>query len=337
MASYEFHLDRDEGPLASDPSAIRHSTFALQPSAFTIVELLVVVVIIVILITAIVAASTTFINNARVKNTQAVLQIVRQAVEDFGREQAAKPTLVKQVQGTASYRQRYGVFPPDELELFTPKGLPGSSTTTAVSLAIGGATAVPEADYAAMRFYTNGDPAADAAEHRDIAALVLAMEMYSPAGWETLNHLPTRNWSAGAVDMDGFPSQFLDRDMDGDWDADGDGQIRYILDDWGIPITYLAQRDWLAAPPPPGVPPPVSRNHAQWNQSSTEMIRLNSGQPIIASYGPDGKNQLTEEWMGGTGKATLVADWADAPGLNHPLNQDNVYADPTLSEKLAPP
>lgn len=309
---------------------------------FTLVELLVVLAVVAVLIGAIVAGSSTFINNARARNTQAVLDIVNEAVQTFGREEIAKPGVTRTRQGSVEYIKRYGQFPPDELEVFTQRGIPGSGAQgrslapphrgTPVSMQ-------PPADqpfgYPRMVFFSRGVQF-EANEHRDLAAMLLAIELYCPPAVEVLNHLPGRNWSPGATSANGTPVQYLDRDGDGSWTAETDQQIRYVLDDWGVPLTYLAQRDWT-----PANPPRVSSNHPDWNRSSTELIRLNGNQPIVASYGPNGREQLTRDAMGeNDGTATLVADWADAPndlvGLDHVLNEDNLYADSNLKEKLRP-
>ena len=111
-----------------------------------------------------------------------------------------------------------------------------------------------------------------------------------------------------------------------------DLQIRYIIDDWGNPISYMTQRNWE---PLPASPDP-STNHPSWSEASAEFVRLNGGQPVIFSYGPDGEEQLTAEAMGTDGDASLVGDFAyEADGMiNNPMNADNLYADPTLAEKL---
>jgi len=80
-----------------------------------------------------------------------------------------------------------------------------------------------------------------------------------------------------------------------------------------------------------------------WNEASTELIRLNGGQPVIFSYGPDGKDQLKKEIMGEKGAASLVGDFATEPDspenklhiIDVPANADNVYANDQLREKLA--
>ncbi|MEK6676163.1 MAG: hypothetical protein AABZ47_10980, partial [Planctomycetota bacterium] len=129
---------------------------------------------------------------------------------------------------------------------------------------------------------------------------------------------------------------FLDRNVNQLWDPDGDQQIRYPLDDWGFPFGYLSQRDWVTnvtTQTPQAAP---SSNHSDyWNRASTEMVRLNGGQPIVFSWGPDGKHQLTEVEMKDTAQASLVRDWFDDGKITHRLNADNVYADDGLANKLA--
>ena len=123
-----------------------------------------------------------------------------------------------------------------------------------------------------------------------------------------------------------------------------DLQIRYILDEWGMPISYLAQRDYpTEEEKKAGVQEIPSRNHQGWNEGSTELIRMNGGQPVIFSYGGNGKDQLTKDMMEPDGKASLMGDFEPAAAgpddvahiIDNPANADNVYANPALKEKLA--
>ncbi len=301
---------------------------------FTLVELLVVVVIITILISAVLVASSTLIAKAKSSATLAVLTVVRDAVEQFEREQAAPRN--------KWYRKRYGAFPPDELEVFTDPGVPGANPATH-SLAVGKAMIVPAPTsggrYPDMKGYTKGLPLAEAVlEHRDLVAMIVGIEEWGDASTQILHRIQDRYWVQAPLEDKGKPAIFLDRpDTDGDLDekwGEGDLQIRYIVDDWGTPLSYLAQRDWD--------PPKVderSSNHPDWNEASTELIRLNGGQPIIMSYGPDGPLQLTSETMGTEAEASIVGDFK-AEGehenlIDNLLNVDNVYADPSLKAKLA--
>jgi len=326
---------------------------------FTLVELLVVIVIIIILISAVLAATSTLVNKAKVSNTQAMLTVVREAVEQFRREQTAKPTIVRAKQPPAvvgapdiEYLDRYGRYPPDELEVFTPVGLPGSKRPMGKpaggTLAPGLAVMVPGPDmndgYGPMMFYTKGLPEAQQPmEHRDLAAMIVAIQTLGDASSVILDGIQDRYWFAPlklSADPP-IPSVFLDRpdpasgELNGEWDAH-DLQIRYIIDDWGNPISYMTQRNWKpeSGATSGGSGPKASTNHPRWNEASTRFVRLNGGQPLIFSYGPDGKEQLTQEAMVGAGDASLVGDFADDGVIDHPMNADNLYADPTLAEKL---
>ena len=302
--------------------------------AFTLVELLIVIVIIVILLSAVLVASSALFTKAKVSSTQALLIVVRDAVEEFKREQTAGPGISR----NAAYRRRYGAFPPDELEVFSSvKEFPGGPMDR--SLAVGSAEIFPQPAYMAINFYTKGlPPDEQAMEHRDIAAMIVAIQDLGDASSAILDRVQDRYWLA-PLDPNNDPSVFLDRNDNGKWDSD-DHQVRYIIDDWGNPLSYLAQRDWREGDPPPVMAGKVSTNHAAWNKASTELIRLNGSQPVIMSYGPNGKEQLTPEAMGGMADVSIVGDFAglglSTPGkIDHPLNADNIYADPTLREKLA--
>ena len=296
--------------------------------AFTLVELLVVLVIITILVSAVLVGSTTLINRARSKKTELALQIVREAVEEFEREQTARPTITRVRQGAGSnevrYGDRYGLYPPDELELFTEVGLPGSSPA-AGSLAVGHSKSRPVVvvpapsggqGYPQMQFH----PAADQEfEHRDLAALVLTIEMFGDASSTILEKLPDEYRVPGA--------QFLDRDDNEKWDPETDQEIYHLVDGWGTPLNYFAQRDYDSGAD--------SNNASGWNQASTAMVRLNGGQPVIVSYGPDGSEQFSEDILEAEPSASLIVDLLDDRRVDNPLNEDNVYADPALKEKLA--
>ena len=302
----------------------------------TLVELMVVVVIIAILIGAVVVASSTVINKARVTNTRALLTIVRDAVEEFRREQGGKPTITRD----PAYFSRYGNFPPDELEVFTPGGIPAEINP--MSHAPRGAEVFPAPQsggvFGTMNFFP-WDPTLEAAamEFRDLTAMVLAIELFGDGSAAMLGHIQDRYRSSGPLAAGGAPALFLDRPdatgvPDGKWDS-GDLGIRFIVDDWGVPLRYFSQRNFN----PDAPAPPTTTNHPLWNQISTELVRANGGRPVIMSYGPNGKEQLAEDQMGGGGeaRATVIADLEDDDKVNNSLNADNIYAEPSLKERLA--
>ncbi len=310
---------------------------------FTIIELLVVIVIITILVSAVLVVSTTVIEKGRINNTKAVLRVVADALEEFQREQQDHRTITRR----KAYRDRYGGYPPDELEVFTPGGIPNDPNPQ--SLAVGGAeispTAAGNAGWDQMRFYSNGDPVKDSLEHRDLAAMIVAIETLSEKAALILGRLPKRNRTAGPLDTTKAPpepSLFLDRNENQQWDPLEDFQIRYIVDDWGVPLSYLAQRDWDPNDSPSVQQQKASSNHTSWNEASSEIIKINRGLPLIFSYGPNGKDQLDQEWMatadGTGGAASLVGDFEQATvhgRIDHQLNADNVYLDPNLTDRLA--
>ncbi|GEM_PF-1193284 len=348
---------------AEERSAQRTLREVGRPRALTMVELLVVITIIVVLFSSIFVASHRLLDSARGTNTRALLQVVSDAVEQFAREQKSNPTIAKAVQPSGTppkpyaYTERYGEYPPDDLEVFTPVGVPGWTASTAVggwSLAPNKASIFPAltatAKWPHMHFDTHGDTTKDPLEHRDLAALIVAIETLGNESKVLLDRVPDRNRTSGPVDMNGAALIFLDRSPQGDpnvgkWDVN-DLQIRYIVDDWGVPLSYFATRDWVK-PAAVGADLKASSNHPKWREASTQFVRMNKGLPVIMSYGPNGKEQQSEEWMhrkgdgsGGEGlaEASLVGDYIDNTEdhkINHPLNEDNVYLDPDLKERLA--
>ena len=295
------------------------------------IEILVVLTIIVVLLSAVLVASSTLVNKSKVTNTQAVLQIVSDALAEFQREQTANPTITRNLR----YKDRYGLYPPDELEVFSnDAGVPGGATKTG-SLAPNKASIAPSLPYKAIRFYRDAS-ADDAKEHRDLAAMIVAIETLGDASRSMLDRIPDRSRTPGILAADGKPAQFLNRDANAAW-GPADLQIRFIVDDWGNPLSYMSQQDWTKE----AAEKHNSSNHEAWNEASTELIRLNGGQPVVFSWGPNGKDQLTKLAMepaaGAVAVASLVGDFEqnDDHVVNNPLNDDNVYANPSLKEKLA--
>ncbi len=303
--------------------------------AFTLIEMLVVMGIIAILAASIVVATSTVLEQQKARNTRTVLQIVSDAVEEFKREQTANGTITK----NRAYRKRFGLYPPDELEWFTPVSPSGNT------MAPGGAVMFPipsgAGGYGPMRFYTDGT-SADAEEFRDQVAMIVAIEELGDASASMLDRLHDRSRKTLFDATTGNPAVFLDRNGDEVWDT-GDRQIEYIVDAWGTPISYLAQRDFREIT---GAAT-ASNNHPSWNEASTEIIKLNHGQPVVFSYGTDGPDQLTAEVMVGAppnaAAASLTGDFENETApyehsrVQHLTNQDNIFLDTTLLDRLTNP
>jgi len=310
--------------------------------AFTLIELLVVMGIIVILAAAVLVASDSILRGQKERNTKTVLQVVSDAVEQFKREQQERPTITK----APGYKTRYGLYPPDELEWFTK--LTTNAKTVATSYAPSHALIVPlpksGQGYDKMRFYTDGTEK-DLFEFRDQLAMITAIQTLGNASALMLDRLDQRYRRTIPSFVDGDPNTpgvFLDRNGDGKWDS-GDEQINLIIDAWGTPISYLAERDWR---PKDKLGATASSNHPSWNSASTEIIKLNRGQPLVFSYGRDGPDQLKQEVMEtgilpDGGEASLTGDFENnqppnkGGAVRHLMNQDNVYLDPQLAERLA--
>ncbi len=297
------------------------------------VEMLVVIVVVSLLLITVVTVGTGVIGAGNAKETQAIMRVVEQAVEDF--RSAAPLRAVRQPKaggGFIRYTDRYENYPPDEVELFTPRGLPG--TLNGGTLAPGGAKFVPEPNppFGAMTFRSDlREPSQLAQEHRDLAAMLLAIRLFSESASAVLDKVPDRYWVEGVVDAGGTPLQYLDRPGEGSGQfSSHDEQIRYIVDAWGEPLVYMSQRDWKPDPDEP----PVSSNHPDWNRMSTEWVKLNGGTPVLMSYGPNGREQLTKALLDADPTHTVLGDWEDDRRLNNELNADNVFVDDALGATL---
>ena len=317
-------------------------------SAFTLVELLVVISIILVLLGAVIVAGPKLMDTGRSQTTQLMLVAVRDAIEEFKREQMEKPTLTRPLRGKQGvpcptlrhYRDRYGAYPPDELEVFTTESQPFFCQGS--SLLPGQAAIQPSPTGAAgkysmdMLFYPQSPPTGNP-EFRDNLALTLAIDLFGQSSKMMLEQIAANNRREVPPGASNAPSVYLDVNANNMYDADTDRGWYYLVDGWGVPISYFAERDVR------GTPPDVleSSNHREyWGPASTGMVQRNGGQPVIVSYGPNGKDQLTPEVMADP-KASMVGDWMYAGNvtaaervIDNPLNRDNVYADPIVKQRL---
>lgn len=300
--------------------------------AFTLVEILVVVAIIVILLVSVVTLGGWAVRKGQSKNTEGMLRIVADALEQFAAD--APLAAVKQPGGAGqvTYVSRYGKYPADELEVYG-SGIPGA--TQGRSLAPGGGVIVPDSgEFQDMTFILGG--AAPQYENRDIATMLLAIELHSESAAQILSRVSEKHLAAVPLDGAGDPVQYLDRNGDGKYNPKDDEALRWLVDDWQVPVTYFAQRDFRAGATP-------SSNRQQdwsWNEVSTRLVKMNGGAPVLMSWGPDGKDQRTPENQTGSTAANIATDLLGLDGsaldrIDNPLNADNVYANPALAEKLA--
>ncbi len=319
----------------------KRKRFALRGrrSGFTLVELLVVVAIIAVLAGAVLVVGSSVMDGTRTRSTRATLVLVDAALDAFHQE---KPLASAWQSATPApsrvyYKDRYGFYPPDELEVFTGLGIPGGiSPRTNGTLLPGGAYVIPNpdgtSDFPDMDYQLKGlAPGALAYEHRDLAAMIVAIETYSPAGRGFLDKIPDTHRASVPFDqMTRQPVQFIERKTADQWNAGVDGEIKYILDDWGVPLVYYAQRDGAQDDPTP------SRNHTvSWNRASTAMVRLNGNRPIIMSWGPNGREQLTSAVLNAQdSKSLLHVDFNDNDKLDDSWNLDNIFADEGLIGRL---
>ncbi len=219
----------------------------------------------------------------------------------------------KQSRAGGGVAQRYQKLPPDDMTLFV-NGVMASGTVID-----------PEGDYL---FYDLRDPSTGiltsfAHNHSDVRAMVLAMRLRSPRASEIL---------------DGINKKYVVNEGKLEFNP-GDGTesipLVHYVDGWGTEIEYFANGfNYDGA----GVR----------DLASTALVHKNNGEPLFVSYGPNGSEQLSEDFLfdPSYGDTSIIADFigADVGGniltpeglINHELNQDNVYSSDTFKERMNP-
>lgn len=302
---------------------------------FTLIELVVVIGIIALLIGVLVRVGGNAITSGRVSETRAVMETLNVAIEQFNSEAPFKGISYDALGATGQtriYQDRYGNNPPDELEGFDQgDGIPGFQSNANTD-----------------RFFVN-DPTSlevDAAssaliENADIKAMTLAIKLHSPSATTILDKIPGRYRRTA-------DKEFLDRDGVNTGAADPDDEVlTYFVDTWGTPLQYFALREVGADPQNPGsfmLQQAPSDPTMDRMITSTYLIQQNRGQPVLVSYGPDGPDQFSPDFAinNDNDAPDLIQDFAGNDGttpsaIDNPLNADNVYLDPALSERIHQP
>ncbi len=299
-------ISRQPSAISGRGSSIRHRF------AFTLIELLVVVGVVALLISVLVVAGGGIMDDAKTKETKVVMQLLDMAAEEFKQDAPLK--------GVPGYHGRYGDYPCDELEVFYEHGgIPGTGDPGVVA-ARSGAT-INAASVAAL-----GD-----IKHRDVAAMALAIRLYSEEGTAILDKIGNRYRKVPAN------TDFFDRNGDGNLDID-DEPLVYYVDAWGNPFEYFA-----LCPSPPGGLQPAPTDNAAGDRLKTaqRFVHANHNKALFVSYGPDGTDQLQDLKDRDTGfKSPLVEDFSDADPvgvggvIDNPLNADTVFIDDEVGKKV---
>ena len=305
-------------------SGVLQFSNAPRRRAFTLVELMVVVAILAVLLGAVLAVTSSTIANAKARQTQAVMLNIQQAIEQF---QTDAP--LKRVK---DYRDRYGVYPCDELEPFVRnganRGRPQKDLTAPLGRVIG-----PGAD-SDLNVPANG---LNKVPDRSIKAMALAIRLYSSEGSAILDRISPK-YRRPPMDRD----EFFDRDASGGGatlDID-DEPLIYFVDAWGTPFEYFAVSPADDTTLAVNTPAPTDLAGNRLDASRWLVDGRNRGKPLLVSYGPDGPDQFSADFSDAQGNplTDLVADY-DASGpephvIDDPLNDDNVYIDDTIKERL---
>lgn len=275
-------------------------------SAFTLIELMVVVAVIAVLIGAIIGIGASVIAGGKARDTEALLKAIETAVQQFQQEAPFA--------GVPNYNTRYADdYPPDELEAFTKDNDFGGELFDNVSP--GGADLVFQWSPSSL-----GE-----VQYRDIKAMSLAISLYNPEACSILERIDNR-FRRLETNISGDPLEYLDRESVGGVTNE---PLVYYVDSWGTPIEYYSTSD-------------LSRRQAASDpgnlrkDASTSFVRANNGVPLLVSYGPNGPEQFSPAFISSEGPSDLVSDYHDdgAHLIDHRLNDDNVYSNSAVVDKL---
>ncbi len=276
---------------------------------------MVVMAILAIVIGMTLAVTGRAVDDAKVRQTRGILLNLQAAVDRFKLDAPLKRM--------KDFNDRYRGYPPDELGAF-------EDGADAIKLD-GGKAWRPIGPGSESKLEFPGTVASHPLG--GIKAMTLAIRLYSPEGALALDQIGANYRKAPPRE------EYFNRSDDNTLDID-DEPLVYFVDAWGTPIDYYATN------PVPGsdadFPPPAGAGRQlERYETSTFMVAKNLGKPVLVSFGPNGAEQCSAEFIQSEGVTDLVADF-DPQGprphaIDNPLNDDNVYIDEGLRDRLRQP
>jgi len=303
--------------MARHPQHATASVWRREAAAgFTLVEILVVIAIIGILLSIVFKGGSALVENARKRDTEALLNKLNLALDEYRREvDTSRIPYAKNI---------FNGAPPDDLRVFygttvTVGGCPVQMRNTGAILQNG--TPVSANALVDSRNTSTGqlsDPTAPLI-HGDIRAMVLGIRLNSPKANAILKSIDPKYWAS--------PEQVNGYEFAAD-PTSNDPTTRipldFLLDGWGRPLEYFSTcicRDVSSLTPRDRV--------------SNAFVHVNNDGPILVSYGADGDEQFAADRLASEGDtSSVVADYFPDNLMNSPFNSDNVYSSDFFTNRI---
>lgn len=276
--------------------------------------MLIVVGIVGVIVGMVLLAGRGAVQQSKISETRVLMTQLDTAIQAFADQALYRSAADLSPAPKQSAFVRYGSYPPDEIMAYDAASPSGKSNGPNFNLMPSGVGRfVKLAGTDPVDFVHDDAEEADSPEYvkfGDLKALVWALRAL-PETRVMYEAIPSRFRVTAAL-----TEEFFDINDNQQYDALVDREVQYLVDAWDQPLQYFA-------------------THLQSEEEPTthgavadKLVGINKNLPVLLSYGPDGEAQtdtLEQQYLRAQPGGTLFPS---------PLNEDNIYLDPALPQKI---